>query len=903
MTTVTRTEYDAGGRPTKVLQSLNGGTEILLVKYEYNALGQLVDKKLHEMGSVGSGVFVQSVDFRYNILGQLASINNAQLTTGENNDDTNDYFGMEFLYNGVESGLNNTSRFNGNISAIKWKSPGTTTGVANQRSYKLTYDKSNKLTSAVFQVRGTSSWNKEVNAHDELVTYDLNGNIKTLQRKQRKHQLSSSLVASYTNELMDNLTYTYSSTDANSLLKVVDSSGPTGFDNGGSGSSDDFEYDATGRLLSDLNKDISAISYNLDGKPIQVQFNDGRKITYTYNAAGIKLAMDSYATGSSSPTTTTRYVDNFVYVDGSLAFFGSPEGRVVKAGSSFEYQYAISDHQGNTRVVFSSVMPAAQVTTANFESATNANVQNYPTGALRSGWDLFNRTTPAPPSTYSNLLNGGYNGKVGVAKSFKVFPGDKVKIEAYAKYYNPQPSSIDLTSFSTALAGAFGLNAGSTGEAAMAYEGLTSYGTLVNGGNGPGGTTFPKIFVTIIVLDKNYNLLDVAFEQINGGHQPGGTNPTKTDHDYMMREYTVREEGYAYAYVSNENPTYVEAYFDDVTFTYTPTNVIQYNEYYPFGLQAGTSWTREGHSNSYLYNAANELNSGTGWYEMHYRNYDPTIGRMLQVDPYAAMYGTHSVYNYALNSPILMNDPSGGQAYGGGGREYLPGMNYNTWRRSQPNAADLTFMDWAKDFENFKGAGGYWVDEGYVIYGENGQVIEGGAKATFVWEGAQQGNPPDTFWSAVGNVLGFLTGTGPVIQVYGPNSPESNALNMSPGIDEAINKFYQKGGKDPIRHMYRFSPIDKNGNYIRNDKGLAERHMQALKDPMLITTGGYTAHVSLASDGSLSILVMNKMTINSLFGHVGDLTGVNVNYSRGPTLQPQLLSTTYQFFLISRPGR
>ena len=126
---------------------------------------------------------------------------------------------------------------------------------------------------------------------------------------------------------------------------------------------------------------------------------------------------------------------------------------------------------------------------------------------------------------------------------------------------------------------------------------------------------------------------------------------------------------------------------------------------------------------------------------------------------------------------------------------------------------------------------------------------------------------------------------------------------MSPGIDEAINKFYQKGGKDPIRHMYRFSPIDKKGNYIRDDKGLAERHMQALKDPMLITTGGYTAHVSLAPDGSLSILVMNRMSINSLFGHVGDVTGVNVNYSRFPTLQPQPLSTTQQFFLISRPGR
>ena len=729
VTTVTRTEYDAGGRPTKVLQSLNGGTEILLVKYEYNALGQLVDKKLHEMGSVGSGVFVQSVDFRYNILGQLASINNAQLTTGENNDDTNDYFGMEFLYNGVESGLNNTSRFNGNISAIKWKSPGTTTGVANQRSYKLTYDKSNKLTSAVFQVRGTSSWNKEVNAHDELVTYDLNGNIKTLQRKQRKHQLSSSLVASYTNELMDNLTYTYSSTDANSLLKVVDSSGPTGFDNGGSGSSDDFEYDATGRLLSDLNKDISAISYNLDGKPIQVQFNDGRKITYTYSAVGIKLGMDSYATGASSPTTMTRYVDNFVYVDGGLAFFGSPEGRVVKTGSSFEYQYAISDHQGNTRVVFSSVTPAVDQAATGFE-ADPGTLQNFPTGGNRSSLGLFNKTNGG---TYSQLLNGGYNSQIGVGKSFIVYPGDKVKINAYAKYESGGGSNP--MAFATALLQAFNLPAPAPGETGTPSYALNTWGGFVDGGAQQNPN--PQAFVNVIVFDKDWKLLDAAWDQIDPNAQQIGVSPNVA-HDLLSKEYTVKEPGFVFLYVSNNSP--VNVYFDDVAITHTPTKVIQYNEYYPFGLQTSSSWTRENHSNNFLYNAGNELNTTTGWYEMFYRGYDPTLGRMLQVDPFAAMYASHTTYNYAVNSPIVFNDPTGGQAYAGRS-EYVPGMNYNTWRRTQSNYADLSFMDWSRDFGNYTGGGGYWQDEGYVIYGDKGQVIEGGVKTRWVPDDAQQGAP------------------------------------------------------------------------------------------------------------------------------------------------------------------
>ena len=42
---------------------------------------------------------------------------------------------------------------------------------------------------------------------------------------------------------------------------------------------------------------------------------------------------------------------------------------------------------------------------------------------------------------------------------------------------------------------------------------------------------------------------------------------------------------YVYIYLSNENPTLADVYFDDVKITHTKTPVLQYNEYYPFGLQ------------------------------------------------------------------------------------------------------------------------------------------------------------------------------------------------------------------------------------------------------------------------------------------------------------------------------
>ena len=185
VTIVRKVEYDHSSRPTKIFQNINGASsDQLIAQYEYNELGQLVDKKLHD---AGSGSFLQSVDFRYTIRGWLSSINNAGLDLdSEKNDDTNDYFGMELVYNNSESGLSNVAQYNGNISAIKYKGPGAGAGLSNQRSYKYTYDFADRLLTSTFQANSGTGWAKEVNALNEVITYDNNGNIKTLKRNQRK---------------------------------------------------------------------------------------------------------------------------------------------------------------------------------------------------------------------------------------------------------------------------------------------------------------------------------------------------------------------------------------------------------------------------------------------------------------------------------------------------------------------------------------------------------------------------------------------------------------------------------------------------------------------------------------------------------------------------------------------
>jgi RHS repeat-associated protein len=112
--------------------------------------------------------------------------------------------------------------------------------------------------------------------------------------------------------------------------------------------------------------------------------------------------------------------------------------------------------------------------------------------------------------------------------------------------------------------------------------------------------------------------------------------------------------------VSNENAPLVDVYFDDVKITHTPSNLIQSNEYYPFGLQTANSWTRENVTgNNFLANGGTELNTTTSLYDLDFRNYDPILGRMNQVDPMASRYGSLTPYQFANNNPVYYVDPSG----------------------------------------------------------------------------------------------------------------------------------------------------------------------------------------------------------------------------------------------------
>ena len=652
VTTVVNTyAYDSKGRLLSVSQKNNNDADRVVAQYEYNEIGQMVDKKLH---NVSGSTFLQSVDYRYNIMGWLESINNSSLTndSGTKNDETNDYFGMELLYNQVDAGLNNTAKYNGLITGMKIKGPGASSNVPytiDQRGYNFNYDKQGQLKASTTLGYNGTTWSQS-NVMNETMTYDHNGNILTLQRTRGKHTLTG-IVPSYVSETIDDLTYSYTN---EKLIKVTDAApsavASLGFNNGSTTTDNDFTYDAAGSVIADGNKGISSVTYNNLGRVESVNFSDGRIVSYSYDAGGNKLTVKTYQ-NNATLLTTTDYVDGFVYENGTLSFFGAPEGRVVNKSGALEHQYMIKDHQGNTRLVFTSATPAAVAPVATFEGDANDKSGEYQNVNASNVVTFFaaNNTSGG-----NKVIRMNQNYKVGPSKSLKVYPGDAIDMEVFAYYESASgygTTNASLTTMITSIAGAFGGVSGGAGESGAIYSGVNNclgvFGKGANNGDGE-----PAAYLNYILFDDSYNVLYAGWSRV-----PTTANFAKQKVSIPTKN--INRPGYVFAYLSYENLSDNYVYFDDFKVTHTKTNIIQYNEYYAFGMQAATSWTRDDSKNNFLYNDGTELNLTTGWYDTPFRGYDPTLGRFMQVDPLAHRDLWHSPYLYGQNSPINLNDPSG----------------------------------------------------------------------------------------------------------------------------------------------------------------------------------------------------------------------------------------------------
>lgn len=332
--------YSAQDRLLTHTHQIDGGAKQLLVKNTYDEMGQLIGKNVGGNDVTGT-TSLQKVDYKYNIRGWLKEINDINnLTQGTN---PQDLFAFKINYNdNLTTGLpaNQTAvtqLFNGNISETFWR----TASDNKTRKYGYQYDQLNRLTNAIYQDPAASI---VTNSFNESLSYDMNGNIMSLNRK-------NYMASAPFNTTIDNLTYTYDTVNKNELRKVGDSTiNAAGFKDG-SNTDDDFAYDANGNMTLDKNKGITAISYNHLNLPIKIDFGTN-KIEYIYNAVGQKVQKKVTISGVA---TTSEYLGGYQYKAAALEFFPHTEGYVKNDSGVYSYVFNYTDHLGNIRVSYRDV--------------------------------------------------------------------------------------------------------------------------------------------------------------------------------------------------------------------------------------------------------------------------------------------------------------------------------------------------------------------------------------------------------------------------------------------------------------------------------------------------------------------------------------------------------------------
>jgi RHS repeat-associated protein len=270
--------------------------------YEYDAWGRKV--KTREKINADSQMLLS--ENRYNEIGGLGEkwLHNglqktqlAYITRGWFLSKSSNEFSELLMY--VDSAGNR--QYNGNIGFQKW---GYSRATPNVFSY--TYDGLNRLTKA------TTNTTTKLN---ETILYDSMGNIDSLNR--------NGVGGRYVNS-------------GNQLTKI----------NGGL-ATNSYVYDANGNMTTDGRNNVT-IAYNMLSLP-QAVSKTGLSITYVYNSDGTKLNKTTNATGAA---VTTHYVDGIQYTGSNIDFIQTEEGLARRNGTSYSYEYNLTDHLGNVRLTF-----------------------------------------------------------------------------------------------------------------------------------------------------------------------------------------------------------------------------------------------------------------------------------------------------------------------------------------------------------------------------------------------------------------------------------------------------------------------------------------------------------------------------------------------------------------------
>ncbi len=669
--------YDANQRLVQAATSTNGVSQQVQARYFYYLHGPL--KRVETADKL------QGTDYTYTVQGWLKSINGANRhldgDSPANNGFPKDLFGLTLDYfagdyRSARPGLLTpdilnapATRYDGTVRSAVWFTAANPT----MRQQVFTYDAKGQLKQADFgqvtpgntpSLPGVFLPTAGQGYEEGNLAYDLNGNLRTLRRRDGAGTAT------------DDFTYQYT-TGTNKLAAVNNPGGTAVLD---------YEYDATGQMTRQRDeKGQRYLTYDVSGKvtgiyrdaahtqPLAVFAYDDRGFRASkasYDPVTYQLKQTTYSVRDMAGNELSTYVQDAT-VPGSpllrseVPLYGSSRlGTLTRLDNgSLDYRYELNDQLGSARVIYHRPSTVTDVETMELSGVSGR-------AAFLNDDRYRVAVSGAPSGNYVARLTDSQPAGQELKRVLAVTRGDTITFSALAQWkQNASTGGTGATPF--ILAGAA---AGVNGFSQRGVDGQPTYNTnpsnwlsvlaaglgFTLGRSTPAslGATSLEGWIKYRVLDAGGNpMLDAQGQEIKGIDYLLGTG----NWEYLQVGVRIPQDG-TLEVIAGTSGTGEAVYFDNLRVEQTGSTIVQEQHIYTYGAPMlglnyviGSKKYRHGYQGQFA-----EKNEETGTDDFELRNYDARIGRWTAPDP----AGQHaSPYVGMSNNPVSSVDPDGGFAF------------------------------------------------------------------------------------------------------------------------------------------------------------------------------------------------------------------------------------------------
>jgi RHS repeat-associated protein len=646
----TTSSYDLAGRLTATVEPRGATTS-----YTYTAAGKV---------SAVTDPAGNTVETTYDLLGNPVSITDAGGRT------------TTTTYTKLGQPLTSTSP-TGAVTSTQYDAAGQVTAVIDAAGHRTSYE---------YDLAGRRTTVTDPNGRVTRTAYDPDGRVVTVTAADggvtRTAYNPDGQPIAETNADGRTTTYTY-----NAAGELVTRTAPGGLVTG-------YTYDAAGRQAVMTQPDGRTVtrSYTPGGQLTGIDYSDGATpdVDYTYDTTGRRITMTdgtgttTYTYDAAGRITTARNgagaVTRYEYdLIGRLVTLTYPGGETVTSTyNSAGDLTSTTDWNGNTTTYTSDA--AGRQTSQTYPNGVTTTYQYTPTGLLAAATISKDGTTYSA-AAYSYDPADQLTGDVrdGVTRSYTYTPSSQLSTVAITEPDKPTSTQTYTTTpgaVLTKLGNGTSLTYNTAGQLTTSTpaSGATTSYTFDRNGNRTAAATEGA------TVRYRYNQAN----QIISAETPAGAVTYTVDGAGMRQSRTadgttdaftwtaagalpllLSDGGHRYLYGAGITP-YAQVAVDG-TIEYLHTDhlgsvvlitdaagaIAGRNSFDPYGTltaHAGTATSAIGFT-------GNWTDPDTGLIHLRARDYDPTTGQFLAVDPLADATG--DIYTYAANNPIQNTDPDG----------------------------------------------------------------------------------------------------------------------------------------------------------------------------------------------------------------------------------------------------